>query len=175
MQVHNGIRPQDILVLLKLLLEKGKGETLASRSKSLGLSLAEISKSIQRSRYSGLISYEEKVATHTFLDFLKYGLSYTFPVKPGAPTRGIPTAISHPWLQSHFPGNELFVWPHAMGTVRGLAIAPLYESLPEVVTLDEPFYYATALVEVFRTGKTREKQYAEQELKSLFEVERTFH
>ena len=120
-----------------------------------------------------MISYNASYQSNS-TNITQNGLPYVFPVKPGAPTRGIPTAISHPRLQSHFPGNELFVWPHAMGTVRGLAITPLYESLPEVVTLDEPLYFATALVEVFRTGKTREKQYAEKELKSFFEKASTF-
>jgi len=167
MQEHNGMRPQDIIILLKLSIDKQSNLTLPTLSKTLGISSSEISKSLQRSEYAGFISLNRKISVTTFLEFLKYGLPYVFPVKPGAPTRGIPTGVSHPMLKLYFQNIDEFVWPDSSGNTRGYTINPLYPALPKIITLDEDLYYATALVELFRIGKTREKKFAEEELKKI--------
>jgi DNA-binding Lrp family transcriptional regulator len=160
------MRPQDIIVLIKLASECRAKPTLPILSRQLGISSSEISKSVRRSQYSGLI-IGDKISVSALLEFIKYGLPYVFPVRPGAPVRGIPTAVSHPKISEPFSGDEVFVWPHASGTARGYTINPLYPSLPEAVLTDGKLYYAAALVDVLRMGKTREKQYAETELKKL--------
>ncbi len=166
MQEHNGMRPQDVIVLIKLVFESRAKFTLPALSNLLGISSSEISKSMQRSQYSGLI-VGDKISLGALLEFIKYGLPYVFPVRPGAPVRGIPTAVSHPDISQHFSSNEVLVWPHASGVARGYTINPLYPSLPEAAKTDDKLYYAAALIDVLRMGKTREKQFAEAELKKL--------
>ena len=167
MQSHNGMRPQDIIVLLKLALMNQESHSLSSLSNSLGISSSEISKSIQRSQYAGLLNANRKVATGALIDFIKFGLPYVFPAKAGAPVRGIPTAISHPKISGQFPSDETLVWPSISGASRGHSIDPLIPALPGVAQADGDLYFAAALVDVLRTGKAREKQYAEAELKKL--------
>jgi hypothetical protein len=170
MQEHNGMRPQDIIVLIKLALEPQKDYTLQELSRGLGVSSSEISKSIQRSQFSGLISSGRKVAREALFQFLKYGLPYAFPTKPGSPVRGIPTAISHPQIREHFRTDDWLVWPHASGTERGFTVTPLHPTLADVVTSDSLLYFAMALVDVLRIGKAREKRYAEEALKKLLSI-----
>ncbi len=174
-KVHNGIRPQDLIVLLKLFLDSGKQEKLSVMAQHLGLSTSEISKSMERSRYAGLLLYEDKVATRSLLEFFVYGLPYAFPVQPGSATRGIPTAVSHPEIARYFSIGESFVWPVANGVERGFAIVPLYPSLPAVIPLNPGLYFATALLDVLRIGKTREKQFAQVELQKLLHLEPAYN
>ncbi len=172
MQVHNGMRPQDVVVLLKFALFR-EYFSLPDLARGIGISVSETSKSLQRSRYSGLITLENKVALKSFLEFLRFGLPFVFPARPGAPTRGVPTALSHPLIRDEFVVAETFVWPAAEGVVRGTAIAPLYEALPRFIPADVNLYYALALVDVLRIGRSREKAYAYEMLTQLLSLERT--
>lgn len=166
MQSHNGMRPQDIVVLLKLALLE---ETikLPIMAAVLGISTSEISKSMQRSRYANLLSATGRVAVNNLLEFLQYGLAFTFPTKPGAIVRGVPTALSHPFLKEEFPSAETFVWPYNEGKIRGASVEPLYAALPGFIPADNDLYLAVALTDLLRIGRTREKAYAIETLNKL--------
>lgn len=67
---------------------------------NLQLSESEISESLGRSEYSGLISdiKMKNVIKLAFWDFLCYGLKYVFPAKPSGVSRGFATVHSAPPL-----------------------------------------------------------------------------
>lgn len=171
MNDHKGIRPQDIIVVLWFALNYELPYTLPMLGGVLGISPSEISKSIKRSQYAGLMNSGKRVAKETFLEFLRYGLPYVFPARPGAPVRGVPTAISHPDIREAFDSSEVFVWPHASGSIRGYTVEPLYSSLPGAIPAHPELYFAAALIDLFRIGKTREKRYAEEQLSKLLSIE----
>jgi hypothetical protein len=141
MKDHKGMRPQDIVVLLAIIAIQREGwdrkglkpihrlpfPLNKAIAELLNISTAEISASLYRSAYAGLIAdiaYSKNVFSMSMLEFLKFGLKYVFPVHPGALVRGIPTAHSADPLKSQLSFQEEIVWEHADGNVRGQAILP---------------------------------------------------
>ena len=95
MKKHNGMRPQDIVVILKIVLKRNNAWQMKDLSYELNISLSEISESIHRSVLAGLMAADKKtVLRQALLEFIKYGLKYVFPVKPGGIVVGLPTAHS---------------------------------------------------------------------------------
>ncbi|MCE7041790.1 hypothetical protein [Dyadobacter sp. CY312] len=181
MKDHKGMRPQDIVVLLAIVaIQKknwaGTGVKFIypiqnkNLAELLNISSAEISASINRSFYAGLIedSPFKQVFMQSFLEFLIYGLKYAFPVKPGILVRGIPTAHSAEPLQAKLSFQEEIIWEYAEGNVRGQAIVPLYHTVPEIVGKDKLLYELLALTDSLRIGGARERELAIEELKNRF-------
>ncbi len=166
MRKHNGMRPQDIVVLLKTLTIEKEEWQFKDLAVELSLSAAEVSESLNRSQLAGLISDDKrKVARLNVLEFIQYGLHYVFPQAPGAIMNGIPTAHSHPYFQKQFGAELKYVWPFASGKQRGAAIAPLYAGQPAAARQDERLYLLLACIDVVRVGKSREVKAAMEVLK----------
>lgn len=167
---HNGMRPQDIVVLLKKMTPSGRRMLNKDIAASLGISPAEISEAMERCRISQLVDNDKvRVNTLALKDFLVYGLRYVFPVQLGGVVRGIPTAVSaSPFKEQLVQGKDVYVWPHKKGTVRGQAIPPLYSTVPEAVANDDELYRLLAIVDMLRMGRVREREIAITELDKSF-------
>ena len=158
--------PHDIVILLKVVSDGNAQWFQKPLAESLGMSQSEVSKSINRSIYAGLIDPSGKVVLKmALMEFLQYGLRYVFPVKPGAVVRGIPTAHSASPFKEHIVSTENYVWPYGKGTLRGHGILPLYPSVPEAALKDEKLHELLALADALRVGRAREKELALAELK----------
>lgn len=171
MKQHKGMRPHDIVVLLKILLSEKEifNKDLAN---TLKISQSEISESLMRSQIAGLIdSTKRKVFKSNLLDFLQYGFTYVFPIEPGPLVRGMPTAHSAPILKDEIISNEVFVWPFEKGSARGQSIMPIYPKAVDAAREDEVLYDVLALLDSLRIGKVREKELAIQKLKMIFDQE----
>lgn len=166
MKKHNGMRPQDIVVLLKIIALNHDNWYNTDLSRALNISTSEISEVLNRCRIAGLIdSKKRKVNVNSFMEFLVYGLKYVFPTEPGAIVKGIPTAHSASPISEHISsGNDVYVWSSAKGTHRGQAIEPLIKSIPQIVKEDRLFYELLAIMDTIRVGKTREINIAKEEL-----------
>lgn len=167
MKKHNGMRPLDIAVLLKILILKDQKWTLADLSRSLHISYSEISESLNRSRIGKLLSADNKtVFRNSLFEFLQFGLKYVFPVSPGTIARGIPTAhCAKPISEKMIPNNEIYVWAFDEGKVRGQVIEPLYKKAVNAAIEDSIFYEYLSLIDAIRVGNTREVSIAKEELK----------
>lgn len=159
--------PQDVVILLKI---ASYGQNLWNQVKlaeELNLSQPEISNSLARSRYAGLLDESGKnVRKQALLDFLQYGIAYAFPAKPGPVLRGVPTAHSGPPLNTLIESNgDEYVWPSATGQLRGQAISPLYKNVVKAVKGDNELHELLSLVDAIRVGRVREKNLAIEELK----------
>jgi hypothetical protein len=179
MRKHNGMRPQDVVVILKLIAQRptieentnlksivnNQNKTIA---RNLQMSEAEISESLRRSEYAGLIADKvtKKVNQKAFLEFLIYGIKYVFPTHPGAMVRGIPTAHSALPMKDKIVSDEIFVWEYPEGTIRGQAIEPLYHTVPKIVEEDQKLYELLGLVDSIRTGTSRINSIAAKELEN---------
>ncbi|MES2701959.1 MAG: hypothetical protein V4649_04925 [Bacteroidota bacterium] len=162
------MRPQDLVVLLKILCYKGKNWLSKGLAADLSLSTAEISNALNRCVTSGLIDAEKKnVRTQALLEFIMYGLRYVFPQQPGATSRGIPTAHAHPYMEARIISDQKYVWPDADSDERGLSVQPLYPGVVEAVKKDDELYLLLALVDVLRVGRAREKDAAIIKLKEV--------
>lgn len=158
--------PQDIVVLLKITTYGNSAWFQDQLAKTLHISQSEISKSLMRSKFAGLIDTSGKIVFKmALLEFLQYGIKYVFPERPGALVRGIPTAHSAMPLSQIIVSEEHYVWPSGKGKLRGQAVRPLYPSVVDAVQNDEKLHELLALVDALRVGRAREKEIAVKELK----------
>ena len=161
------MKPQDVVVLLKIIALNNDNWQQIPLAHSLKMSQSEVSQSVARSKYAGLLDDNgKKVMRQALYDFLQYGLAVVFPAKPGAVVRGIPTAHSTAPLNKEISSGEDYVWPFAKGNVRGHGITPLYATVPQAALDDEQLHALLALADALRVGKAREKNMAVQELKN---------
>ena len=56
------------------------------------------------------------------------------------------------------------VWPDKDGKVRGVALAPLYPTVPEAARRDSRLYELLTLFDAVRSGQAREREIAQKEL-----------
>ena len=160
------MKPQDVVVLLKVIALNNDNWQQIPLAFSLKMSQSEVSQSVARSKFAGLLDDSgKKVMRQALYDFLQYGLAVVFPAKPGAVVRGMPTAHSTAPLNREISSGEDYVWPFAKGNVRGHGITPLYATVPQAALDDEQLYALLALADALRVGKVREKNIAVQELK----------
>jgi hypothetical protein len=166
MKKHNGMRPQDIVILLKIVALKHNNWKNSDLAYSLQISPSEITEALNRCKIAGLIDAKKRnININSFKEFLIYGLKYVFPAGPGAIVRGIPTAHSAYPVSEHISsGGDVYVWPYAKGNQRGQAIEPLYKTLPATVQEDKLFYELLAITDTIRVGRAREIKIAIEEL-----------
>jgi hypothetical protein len=161
------MRPQDIVVVLKLILEQNNSWNQTSLARDLHLSQSEISESIARSSYARLVFDKGRmVQRQAIIDFIQYGLPFVFPQQPGNVQRGFPTAHSALPLSEEIVGEEKYVWPSIKGTARGQSILPLYPSVVQVIQSDTLLYELLALIDAVRVGRARERSLAMDMIKS---------
>ena len=166
-QSQYSMKPQDVVVLLKVIALNNDNWQQIPLAYSLKMSQSEVSQSVARSKYAGLLDDNgKKVMRQALYDFLQYGLAVVFPAKPGAVVRGIPTAHSTAPLKLEISSGEDYVWPFAKGNVRGHGITPLYATVPQAALDDDQLHALLALADALRVGKAREKNMAVQELKN---------
>ena len=166
MKKHNGMRPQDVVILLKMMDLHNKDWTFAEIAKELQISEAEISYAMERNKVAGLVSPDKtKVNKLALREFLIYGIKYVFPPQLGHSARGIATAHSAPPVKEHIAeGNEHYVWAYYKGTKRGNTIVPLYAKIPKIVENQPDLYEFLTIIDTLRIGKKREVEIAIVEL-----------
>jgi hypothetical protein len=163
------LKPQDLFVLLKLSCHRDKAFTYAQLANELGLSASEAHGSLRRASTARLV-YESaegiQIQRTAFSDFVRYGARYCFPASVGTTTRGLPTGYAAPPLRELIvqPDELPPVWPLADGPVRGVAISPLYRTVPAAAIRDSTLYENLALFDALRAGAAREREIAQQML-----------
>jgi hypothetical protein len=171
MKEHKGMRPHDVVVLLKI-ISLSSGWLNKDISYQLHIAPSEISESLNRSAIAGLISPDKrKVFKNALLKFLEYGLPFIYPAEYGPIERGVPTAHSADVLKDQFVSAQACVWPYANGKVKGHAIQPLYPKQVIAALHDQRLYDMLALVDAIRVGKSREKAIAVEYLSNYFNLD----
>lgn len=165
---HNGMRPQDIVILLKIVSKGSQPWLNKELAEELYISAGEITYSLNRSRLAGLINEDKrKVHVQSLLEFIQFGLPYVFPTEPGGPSLGMPTAHSHPLMQKVFKSEQIYVWPDATGNYSGISVPTLYPGQVRAAKRDENLYAMLALIDVVRIGRAREVNHAIPLLKQI--------
>ncbi len=164
------LKPQDVVVLLKLLLYGDRRPSYAQIAKDLFLSPSEVHAAVQRARQARLLQGPEPGVLNisALQEFLIHGVKYAFPPQRGELTRGLPTAHAAEPLKSQVAaGNDPPpVWPSASGKMRGYSFAPLYKTVPQAALRDPVLYQLLALLDALRDGRSRERHLAEEELRN---------
>ena len=164
------IKPQDILVLLKLVVLGRRDWAYNKVAVELDMSSSEVHAACKRALAANLASKENNKITPNIgnlEEFITHGLKYAFVAERGEMTRGIPTAHAAAPLSELIVGDDepVPVWPDANGKVRGMAFLPLYKSAPHAALKDEELYRMLALVDAIRGGRARERKIALEEIK----------
>ena len=164
------IKPQDILILLKLVASPESHTSLSSLAFDVGVGLSEAHRSLDRASKARLYDPEQrKPVLANLREFVIHGVPYLFAAERGEVTRGIPTSFAAPPLNQHLrvpdlTSGEIPVWPSASGTAKGYALTPLYHSVPFAAQRDPALYELLTLVDALREGRARERNLAAKEL-----------
>ncbi|MFV1985444.1 MAG: hypothetical protein ACC657_17985 [Thiohalomonadales bacterium] len=164
------LKPQDILILLKLIAIGSKGWAYNKLAIELGMSPSEVHAAIKRALASGLaIQHSDKIIPNirNLEEFIIHGLKFVFVPKRGELLRGMLTSYAAaPLNKIIVADNEPPpVWPDPGGDVRGMAFSPLYKAAPEAARHDEALYELLVLVDAIRGGRAREREIAIKEFK----------
>ncbi len=167
MKSHNGMRPQDVVILIKLTTRKNVEWQYRDLATELLISISEVSESLTRSHLGGLVDESRRrVYRQSLMEFIEHGLHYVFPQLPGTMVTGIATAHSHPYFKKHFSSEMEYVWPSEKGYIRGLSIMPLHKGVSEAVKKDEQLHLLLAAIDIIRVGRAREIKMAIKVLKN---------
>ena len=171
------LKPQDICVLLKIVVLEGTPWSYSQLAYELGMSASEVHAGVKRAAEASLMRLEEGWGTpdpEALEELLVHGLKYVFAPVRGGLARGIPTSFAAPGL-SALPGLGTLlarsdepppVWPDEEGEVRGYEFSPLYKSVPFAARRDAKLYELLALVDAIRGGSTEEREAATRELRA---------
>jgi len=160
------LRPQDVVVLLRLALGKDQFPGYAVLASELGMTASEAHAAVERAVAAQLARKEANgkpvVILAALRAFLLHGARYAFPAMHGGMSRGIPTAHAAAPLKELVlsGGDPVPVWPSKDGTVRGLALHPLYPSVPQAAVRNPELYEVLALFDGVRAGSARERALA---------------
>ena len=160
------LRPQDLVVLLCLALERGPAPTYAALAAELSMTASEVHGAVERATSAQLAikdsSGKASVVFAALRPFVQHGARYCFPATRGSLTRGLPTGYAAAPLKDVITAgtDPLPVWPHKNGTVRGVTFYPLYPSVPEAAGRNPELYELLALFDAVRGGSARERALA---------------
>jgi len=160
------MKPQDVLIALKIKSLNDQCKDLPQRrlAEESGISLSEVSAACRRLEAVGILAPgKRKIVGAALAEFLVHGLRYVFPLETGEVSRGMPTGYAAEPLRDEFMSakDELVpVWPDPAGEVRGIAVQPLYKSVPVAARKDKQLYEYLALVDAIRGGRARERKRA---------------
>ena len=164
------LKPQDIMVLLKLVVIGDNDWAYNSLAVELGMSPSEVHSAIKRALSANLaIQKQDKIIPYlrNLEEFIVHGLKFVFAPERGEMVRGMPTAHAAPPIKDVFisDGEPPPVWPDPNGEVRGMSFSPLYKSVPKAARIDPELYELLVLVDGIRSGQARERDFAVKELK----------
>lgn len=166
------LRPQDVVVLLRLVLDKDKPTTYAALAQDTQLTASEVHACIKRCVMAQLVHKNGDGKPNVLLEplklFLTHGVRYCFPAVRGEMTRGMPTSYAAPPLADKIvAGNEpIPVWPDKTGTARGMTLQPLYPTVPSAAARNPQLYELLVLTDALRSGNPRERAIAQQLLET---------
>ena len=163
------LKPQDVVILLKLVAIGKADWSFSSLSVDLFMSSSEVHAGIRRAMAANLaVKIIDRVtpAIHSLEEFIIYGLRYVYVPDRGEMTRGMPTLYAGPPLsQMLVPSNDPPpVWPDPEGEVRGQSFSPLYKSVPKAARQDRQLYELLVLTDAIRGGRAREREMAIKEI-----------
>jgi hypothetical protein len=163
------LKPQDVVILLKLVAIGKAGWSFSTLSVELVMSPSEVHAGIHRAVAANLaVKIMDRVtpAVRSLEEFVTRGIRYVYVPDRGEITRGMPTLHAGPPLSMMLlPSNDPPpVWPDPEGDIRGQSFSPLYKSVPKAARQDRQLYELLVLADAIRGGRTREREIAIKEI-----------
>ncbi len=169
------LKPQDLVLALKLVAVGQAPWTQAELARALHLSASEVNHGLRRLEASHLYLPEERrIVRASLAEFLVHGLRYAFPAQLGEVVEGMVTAYSaKPLADQLLAGTEdkvVWLFRDPAGRERGRAIEPLYPTVPHAAAEDPALHELLALADALRVGRARERALAREELRKRLGV-----
>ncbi len=154
------VKPQDVLLLLKISINSELSQVNLSRE--LSISQSEVSFGKRRLQNVGLLNLDNDISLEKTLEFLFYAVSYICPFELGPPVVGIPTVFSYKKFNNLFnaKNSEYYAWPHVSGKKRGTYVHPIHHSVADACLIDSDLYELCAALDMIRMGRARERDWA---------------
>lgn len=167
------LKPQELLVLLKVCAHPDRKYTFAALAQELVMSAAEVHASVKRAIGAGLVNQRGRgdwsPIRPALQEFLVHGARYAFPAEVGPVKRGVPTAYGAEPLASQLQNKgDVPVWAHPEGSARGPSISPIYRTAPAAAIADPALHRLLALLDGLRIGRARERELAASLLSEFF-------
>src|SRR5260370_32227856 len=129
------LKPQDIVVVLKLCGYGSNRPPFAQIAADLAMSPSEVHGAVKRAQAAHLLHGPElldRPNVSALEEFLIHGVKYAFPAEHGGSTRGLPTSYAAAPLNRVISTCDvpIPVWPHPEGKKRGIALETLYKNMP---------------------------------------------
>jgi len=169
--MHMILKPQDVVVVLKLVAIGQRPWSYMLLANELFMSASEINAGVKRALRARLLvklgeGEQPQPNRKAIQEFLIHGVKYAFPPDYGPIVRGMRTSYAADIMAKELIYNQQNppVWPYAEGKDRGPSLSPLYKSVAQAAGQDEALYNLLALVDAIRDGRARERNLAEKML-----------
>ena len=151
MRQNRVIKPQDIVILGKLISEK-LWPSQKEIADSLNLSQAEISHALNTLDHIGLINLSnKKINKLAITEFVTHALKYLYPIEKKGTGRGILIGPSSSIFKEKVRSDDYnYIWPNSNGDSKGIIVTPLLPELSSTVLSNEIMCQFLNVVEVFR-------------------------
>lgn len=168
------LKPQDIVVAMKLVAIGHENWTYNQISFELGMSPSEVHSAVKRLLKANLARKKNDSIVpnrKNLREFLVHGIKYVFVPDRGGMTRGLPTVYASPPLSNQISQTDEPppVWPDPEGQQRGISFSPLHKSAPLAARKDTELYQLLVIVDALRGGSARERNVAIRELEKRLE------
>ncbi|MGO9020593.1 MAG: hypothetical protein ACLQVJ_19810 [Syntrophobacteraceae bacterium] len=163
------LKPQDILILIKLVAPGESEWTYSSLGLELSMSPSEVHSGLRRAVAARLMDEQRRKPVKKALEeFLIHGVKYAYPPSRGGLTRGMPTSFAGPPLKDLIVSSCQLppVWPDPEGEQQGYEFSPLYKSVPKAAAKDYKLYELLVLVDAIRDSRAREREIAVKEIRA---------
>jgi len=152
------LKPQDILICLKLAVWPDENWHFDTLAISLGVSASEAHAGVGRLKSARLLeSTGRRPLRRNLTECIVHGVKYFLPAQLSGMTTGMRTAYAVQPLCDHFleDGLPLPVWPDPEGDTYGLELSPLFHSVPFAAVRDPELYQLLSLVDAIRLHQPR--------------------
>lgn len=163
------LKPQDIVILLKLVSLGEKEWSYPALAHELSMSASEVHAGVKRAVAARLMdASRQRPILQALEEFLVHGVRYAFPPDRGGLTRGVRTGYAGPPLRDLIaqPQSPPPVWADPEGDAQGFSFSPLYRTVPGAARRDPILYELLALTDAIRDGGARERNVAARELRA---------
>lgn len=169
MRQNRVIKPQDVVILGKLISEK-VWPSQKEIGDSLKLSQAEISHALKTLDQIGLINLTtKKINKLAVTEFITHALKFLYPIEKKGTGRGILIGPSSSTFKGKVQSDEYnYIWPDPNGDSKGIVVTPLLPELSNSVKENDILYTFLNVVEIFRgLGGVRHIQEAQKILQDI--------
>lgn len=167
------LKPQDILIVLKIISMRQREWKYSSAAYELHMSPSEVHAGVKRLRRCSLLTElrmgaggaEQKIFLpdmEGIREFMRFGIRHVFPGVFGEPALGLPTSFGVEHLFEGFDAEDRYipVWEYPGGDYRGISMKPLYGAVPKACIDDFFLYELLALTDAVRSDDRRLREFA---------------